>query len=145
MDETELRALLARDRFATAAGIELTEVREGYALVRMTAGDRHLNAVDVVQGGCLFTLADLAFAAACNGHGTLAVAINASISFVAAGRPGTLTAEAHEVALSPKLSACTVHVRDASGTLIAIFQGMAYRKTESIAHYLAKTGRTQPA
>jgi len=144
MNETELRALLARDRFAAAAGIELVEVREGFALARMTAGDRHLNAVDVVQGGCLFTLADLAFAAACNSHDTLAVAINASISFVAAGQPGTLTAEAHEVALSPKLSSCTVHVRDAGGTLLAIFQGMAYRKTERIAQYLARPGRSQP-
>jgi acyl-CoA thioesterase len=95
----------------------------------------------VVQGGCLFTLADFAFAAACNSHGTLAVAINASISFVAAGRPGALTAEAHEVALSPRLSSCTVHVRDAGGALIAIFQGMAYRKSQSVADYLEKTRR----
>ncbi len=141
MNESELRALFAYDRYAGATGIELIEVREGYAMARMTAESRHLNGVDVVQGGCLFTLADFAFAAACNSHGTLAVAINASISFVEAGRPGVLTAEAHEVAMSPRLSSCTVHVRDASGTLIAIFQGMAYRKTESIAHYLAKTGR----
>jgi acyl-CoA thioesterase len=142
MNESELRVLFTYDRFAAAAGIELVEVREGYARARMTAGERHLNGVDVVQGGCLFTLADFAFAAACNSHGTLAVAINVSISFVEAGRPGTLTAEAHEVALSPRLSSCTVHVRDASGTLIAIFQGMAYRKTETIAHYLAQMGRT---
>jgi acyl-CoA thioesterase len=141
MNESELRALLAHDRFATATGIELIEVRQGYAMARMTAGERHLNAVDVVQGGCIFTLADFAFAAACNSHGTLAVAINVSISFVGAGRPGTLVAEGHEVAMSPRLSSCTVHVRDTGGTLIAIFQGMAYRKTETIAQYLAKTGR----
>jgi len=145
MNETELRAFFAHDRFTAAAGIELTEVREGHATARMTAADRHLNGVDVVQGGCLFTLADFAFAAACNSHGTLAVAINASISFVAPARPGLLTAEAREVALSPKLSSCTVHVRDAAGTLVAIFQGMAYRKAEPIAHYLARTGRTQSA
>jgi len=48
MDETELRALLAHDRFTAASGIELTEVREGYAMARMTAGDRHLNGMDVV-------------------------------------------------------------------------------------------------
>jgi acyl-CoA thioesterase len=142
MNESELRALFAHDRFAAAIGIELIEVREGYARARLTAGDRHLNGVDVVQGGCIFTLADFAFAAACNSHGTLAVAINVSISFVEAGRPGTLIAEAHEVAMSPRLSSCTVHVRDAGGTLLAIFQGMAYRKNESIAEYLAKTGRT---
>ena len=142
MNESELRALFAYDRFAAATGIELVEVREGYAMARMTAEGRHLNGVDVVQGGCLFTLADFAFAAACNSHGTLAVAINASISFVEAGRPGVLTAEAHEVAMSPQLSSCTVHVRDAGGALIAIFQGMAYRKSQSVADYLKKTNRS---
>jgi acyl-CoA thioesterase len=71
----------------------------------------------------------------------VAVAINASISFVEAGRPGVLTAEAREVAMSPRLSSCTVHVRDAGGTLIAIFQGMAYRKSQRIAEYLEQTER----
>ena len=142
LNEPELRALFAYDRFAAAAGIELVEVREGYAMARMRAEGRHLNGVDVVQGGCLFTLADFAFAAACNSHGTLAVAINASISFVEAGRPGLLTAEAQELAVSPRLSACTVHVRDSSGTLIAIFQGMAYRKHQSVADYLEQTKRS---
>jgi acyl-CoA thioesterase len=142
VNESELRALFAHDRFAAATGIELAEIREGYAMARMTAEGRHLNGVDVVQGGCLFTLADFAFAAACNSHGTLAVAINASISFVEAGRPGVLTAEAHEVAMSPRLSSCTVHVRDASGTLIAIFQGMAYRKSQSVADYLGQAKRS---
>ena len=141
MNESELRALFAYDRFAAANGIELVEVGEGYAMARMTAEGRHLNGVDVVQGGCLFTLADFAFAAACNSHGTVAVAINASISFVEAGRPGVLTAEAREVAMSPRLSSCTVHVRDAGGTLIAIFQGMAYRKSQRIAEYLEQTER----
>jgi acyl-CoA thioesterase len=122
-----------RDRFAWGAGIRLEEVRPGYARARMTAARRHLNAVDVVQGGALFTLADLAFAACCNSHGTVAVAVNVNIQFVRAGLPGRLVAEAREVALSPKLSSCEVKVRDRAGELVAIFTGLAYRKKEALA------------
>jgi acyl-CoA thioesterase len=141
MNELELRALFSRDRFAKLNGIELVEVGEGRATARMVVEDRHLNGVDVAQGGAIFTLADLAFAAACNSHGTIAVAINVSISFVQAARPGVLTAEATEVAMNPKLSSCTVHVKDGAGSLVAVFQGMAYRKKDTIAEFLKKMGR----
>ena len=54
------------DRFATEAGIELTDIKPGYGKARMIVEPRHLNAGNTTQGGAIFTLADLALAAAAN-------------------------------------------------------------------------------
>lgn len=117
-----------RDRFAAHCGIELLEVGEGRAVARMPIGERHLNGADTVHGGAIFTLADLAFAAASNSYGTLAMAINVSISYVKAAVGGTLTAEAEEASCSRRLGSYTIRITDDDGDLVAIFQGMAYRK-----------------
>jgi len=128
----DLRRFFRRDRFAARAGARLLSVSPGRARARMRLSDRHMNGVDVAQGGAIFTLADLAFAAAANSHGTVAVAVNVAISFVKAAAKGTLTAEAREVARSPRLSTCVVRVTDASGDLVALFNGTAYRKKETL-------------
>jgi len=88
--------------------------------------------VNSVQGGAVFTLADFAFAAAANAHGTVAVAINVSITFMKAVSTGLLRAEAREVALNPKLGTYTVDVKDERGDLVAVFQGLAYRKKDPL-------------
>lgn len=127
-----IREFLKNDRFAEHCGIELVDVAEGRAKARMTVTDRHLNGVNVVQGGAIFTLADLAFAAASNSYGTVAVAINVSIWFVRAAREGTLTAEAKEVSRNPKLATYAIDVTDEAGELVARFEGMVYRKKDPI-------------
>lgn len=124
--------LQAGDRFAAHSGIELVSVAPGQAVTRMTIQSQHLNAVGVVQGGAIFTLADFAFAAASNSHGTVAVGINASITFQHAARAGVLTAEAREVARNPKLASYTVHVTDETAQIVAVFQGLVYRKKDAI-------------
>ncbi len=121
------------DRFAAHCGIELLEVREGYARAKMRIEDHHLNGVNVVHGGAIFTLADLAFAAASNSHGTVAVAINASIWYVKAALEGTLVAEAQEVSLNPKLATYSIKVTNENGDIFATFEGMVYRKKQPIA------------
>jgi acyl-CoA thioesterase len=120
------------DRFAQHSGIELLEIGEGRAKARMAINDSHLNGVNLVHGGAIFTLADLVFAAASNSHGTVAVAINASIWFVKAARQGTLFAEAKEVSRNPKLATYSIQVTDDSGELVASFEGMVYRKKDQI-------------
>ncbi|MBE0585141.1 MAG: PaaI family thioesterase, partial [Desulfofustis sp.] len=97
MDTEQARNLFARDRFAALAGIEIVDSGPGHCTARMVIEDKHLNAAEVVQGGAIFTLADLAFAVASNGHGQLALAINVNISFLAAVSSGTLSATATEV------------------------------------------------
>ena len=124
--------LLDKDRFARLTGIELLEVSEGKAKARLKISDQHLNGVGIAHGGAIFTLADFVFAAASNSHETVAVAINVSISYLKAVFTGTLVAEGWEVAINPKLASYTVQVRDERGNLVAIFQGMAYRKKDPI-------------
>jgi len=120
------------DRFAKHSGIALLDIGEGRAKAKMVINDSHLNGVNVVHGGAIFTLADLAFAAASNSHGTVAVAINASIWFVTAAREGTLYAEAKEVSRNPKLATYSIQVTDDSGDIVAHFEGMVYRKKDQI-------------
>ncbi len=127
-----LKRFFKKDNFAANSGIELLEVSPGYAKARMDIGEKHLNALKTVQGGALFTLADLAFAAASNAYGTATVAINVNISFVKAATKGTLTAEAKETSISPKIATYNVNITDDDGDIVAIFQGMGYRKKTSL-------------
>jgi len=125
-----------RDRFAAHCGIELLEVGAGYAKAKMEIDECHLNGVNTVHGGAIFTLADLVFAVASNSHGTLAMAINVSISYVKAAIRGTLVAEGEEVSCHPRLASYTIRVTDDEGDLVAIFQGMVYRKKERLEELL---------
>ena len=120
------------DQFAERTGIELLSVSEGSARAKMVLHPHHWNSIGIAQGGAIFTLADLAFAAASNSRGRVAVAINVSISFLKAAKTGSLWAEAKEVAKSFKLASYTVEVKDDNGDLVAIFQGMVYRKKDLI-------------
>jgi len=122
-----------KDRFAAANGMAVVEVSPGFARSSFTVEERHLNGVNIVQGGALFTLADLAFAAASNAHGQVAVGLNASIAFFKPGLTGDLlTAEAKEVSLTARTAYYTVEIRNQNSVLIAQFQGNAYRKKENI-------------
>ena len=116
------------DRFAAEAGVELLETGEGYAKARMMITPRHLNAGGVCQGGAIFTLADLAFAAACNGSGRLTVSIQSDIRIFRPETEGFLYAEAREVFDHKRLSCCEVRITNASGELVAAFTGTGYRK-----------------
>ncbi|MGB8233056.1 MAG: PaaI family thioesterase [Methanobacterium sp.] len=120
------------DRLAEYLGIELVEVSMGKAVARMEVKDEHLNGINTVHGGAIFTLADFAFAVAANSHGRVTVAINVSISFMKAATSGTLTAIANEISLNPKIATYTVNICNEDGDLIAIFQGLAYRKRYKI-------------
>jgi acyl-CoA thioesterase len=136
----DVARFVERDRLAGHLGIEFLEHAGGMARGRMTIQDHHLNSAGTVHGGALFALADAVFGAASNSHGTLSLAISASISYFTAVRTGTLWAEAEEVALNPKLGTWLVHIRDEGGAEIALFQGTVYRKKESLAQALGGAG-----
>ncbi len=138
-----LRRFFGRDRFAAGAGIRLVDCGPGRSVARMTLRPDHMNGVDVAQGGAIFTLADFAFAVACNSHGPVALAIDVSISFLAATRSGTLTATALEVSRSARLSRVEVTVRDAKGAAVALFHGTAYVTRESIHEVAARPRRVR--
>lgn len=127
-----LKRFFENDLFAKRAGVELISVAPGYAKARMPLQPHHWNGLESVQGGAVFTLADFAFAAAANSHGTVAVAINVSITFMKAVKTGVLSAEAKELSKNFKLGSYTVEVKDDQGDLVAVFQGLAYRKQDKI-------------
>ena len=90
-------AMMLNDRASNAAGISLVEAAPGVATVQMTVTKGHVNGFDICHGGVVFTLADTAFALACNSHGPMTVAAGADITFCKAARPGdVLTARAVE-------------------------------------------------
>lgn len=126
--EDHAASVVNRDEFAKLAGIEIVEVGQGTARARMKITPRHLNGLGMVHGGAIFTLADLAFAAACNACGVPTVALNASISYLKATTGGTLHAEAAEASTQGKMGVYTIRVTDDAGEIIAMFQGLAYRK-----------------
>ena len=127
-DKKALKDFFLHDEFARQSGIEITEIAEGYARTQVRIEPRHLNAGGYVQGGVLFTLADLAFAAATNSHGTLTVTSSANITFVRGVSSGIISALAQELVNHHHLPFCEVRVTDDAGNLLAIFTASGYRK-----------------
>ena len=115
-----INEFLQGDKFALFAGVELLETGNGYAKARMEIKPMHLNGGGVCQGGAIFTLADLAFAAATNSH--------ARLTFFKAESKGFLYAEAREVFSHKRLANCEVNITNEAGELIATFSGSGYRK-----------------
>jgi acyl-CoA thioesterase len=120
--------LFERDRFARENGMRVVEVRLGYARAEMMVEPRHMNSIGILQGGAVFTLADLAFAAASNSHGVVAVGSQADITYFKAVRAGKLTAAAEEICRTHKLSTCLIRVTDEENNLVALFKGLAFVK-----------------
>jgi acyl-CoA thioesterase len=123
-----LKEFFKGDRFAAEAGCELLEVRPGYAKARMLITPNHLNGGNVCQGGAIFTLADLAFAAAVNSHLVLTFSTSSNITFLRSVAQGCLYAEATEIADHPRLPFAEVRVSDEQGRLVAVLTSSGYRK-----------------
>lgn len=119
------------DQYAAYSGIELVAVGPGTARAEMVVQEHHLNSVRSTHGGAIFTLADFAFAAACNAHGRVSVGVQVSISYMQATTVGDrLIVEVEEQSCSYKLGNYVARVTEAeSGKLVAVFNGMAYRKS----------------
>ena len=125
---TLLEKLNQADHFANSIGAQLVEVREGYARAELTVEDRHLNGAGVCQGGVMFTLADLAFAAVANSHGILSVGVQNSISYIKSAQLGDrLSAECFERVNHHKLPYCDVRITNQQGEVLACVTGLAYR------------------
>ena len=129
MDFSKLQEFFSHDEFAMQNGIEIVDCREGYALTQVELQPQHMNAGGTAQGGLLFPLADLAFAAATNSHGHLTVTTSANITFIRPASQGIVTAEARELVNHHRLPFCEVQIRDAQSNLIAVFTASGYRKT----------------
>jgi acyl-CoA thioesterase len=124
----DLLQVFSKDAFAKMCGISVVTAGAGHAICEMTVTPDHLNGLQTVHGGAIFTLADFAFALACNSRGMPAVAINAHISYFKGVRAGTLRAEVKEISHHPRLGTYLIEVTDQQGARVALFQGTAYRK-----------------
>lgn len=131
-----LKKFVDKDHFAKHLGIEMLEFGAGTAMARMELKDHHLNSAGTAHGGAIFSLADAVFSVASNSHGSLALAINVSISFFKAAKTGALIAEGREVSINPRLATYLIDVKDEDGSAIALFQGTVYRKKDSLADVL---------
>ncbi len=133
-----LREYFKMDNLAAALNMKIEHIEPGGAVVTMPVSEIHMNGLNVVHGGALFSLADFCFAVASNSHGRAAVAVNVNMAFYRAVTSGILTATAHEMHLGNRLAGYTVNVTDASGALAAVMQGMVYRKNETIEEIVAQ-------
>jgi acyl-CoA thioesterase len=122
------KRVVDNDKFAKYTGLELVEAKPGYARARLEVQEKHLNGVDFVQGGVIFTLADFAFAAACNEAGNPTLGINASISYIKGPRGKVITAEAKEVSATNRLCTYSIDVCDENGDLAAKMMATGYIK-----------------
>jgi acyl-CoA thioesterase len=127
MDTAALQEIFKDDRFAEYVGIEILEGGNGHAKTRLTIAPHHMNGLGTVQGGVLFTLADLAFAVAVNSHGVKATGLSASINWLRPARRGTLVAEATEVSCARRIATYSIRITDDEGGLVATFHGTGYR------------------
>jgi len=132
----DLKKFVDKDNFAKHLGIEMLEYSKGRAKARIEIKSHHLNSAGMLHGGAIFSLADAVFSVASNSHGTLAVAINVSISFFKAMKNGVLIAEGREASFNPKLATYLIDVKDEAGNAIALFQGTVYRKKETLGEIL---------
>jgi acyl-CoA thioesterase len=134
MSLEQIRQHMEQDPFARFLGIELLELREGYSKTALTVEEHMLNFHGLPHGGVIFSLADAAFAAACNSYGQAAVALHVAVSFLAAVEVGArLTAEATEEHLGGRTGLYRLAVTKEDGTLVALCHGTAYRKKQPLA------------
>lgn len=120
--------MYAADTASQHLGIKLEQIRRGYAKMSMRVRPEMLNGHKICHGGYVFTLADSAFAFACNSYNHIAVAAGANIEFLAPSYEGdVLSAEAQEQSLSGRTGFYDVIVSNQRGERIALFRGRSQR------------------
>ena len=131
MNETIRKAIfknVSEEPFAKKFGLRLIEIQEGFAKVEMVFMPDMENMFGMAHGGALFSLIDEAFEIASNSHGTMAVALNMNVNYLASPAKGSkLTAEAKEINKTPKTAAYNIIVTDDKNNLIASCQSIVYR------------------
>ena len=119
--------MFPKDHATKALGMEVVDIAPGRATLRMTVRRDMLNGHQTCHGGMIATLADSAFAFACNSYNELTVASGFSIDLVAPAREGdVLTTTASEMSKAGRTGVYDVEVRNQKGERIALFRGRSY-------------------
>ena len=121
-------SMYARDTATQGLGIRIAHVGPGFSELAMAVRADMLNGHEICHGGFIFTLADSAFAYACNSYNLNTVASGCAIEFTAPARAGdVLTARAHERQLAGRTGVYDVEVANQRGETVALFRGKSYR------------------
>lgn len=133
MEDQEIREKLIeqtrQEPFARLLSMEVKKIGRGYSRVEMRFTPDMENVFGMAHGGGIYSLLDEAFQTAANSHGTLAVALNMSVTYINSPEPGVLLqAEAREVSLTRKTATYAITLTDDKDRLIATCQALAYRK-----------------
>jgi acyl-CoA thioesterase len=131
MDDLHNRAIkhmLHHDKFSEWLGIKLIDAKEGYCKIKMKIREEMVNGFHVMHGGIVFSLADSAFAFACNTHNNLSLALECSISFLKQVNVGDeLTAEAKEIHNGRSTGVYSIAVTNQHNQQVALFKGTCFR------------------
>lgn len=125
--------MMENDFFSQWLGIEVLEIKEGYSRIRMTVRKEMVNGFGIVHGGIPFSLADSAFAFACNNRNNLSVALDTSINFIKPVHVGDiLTAEAREIHNGKSTGLYHIDITNQNDHKVAHFKGLCFRTNKTL-------------
>lgn len=125
--------MLEQDLFSQWLGIQVIEIKEGYSKIQMTVRKEMINGFGIVHGGICFSLADSAFAFACNNRNNLSVALDTSINFTKAVNVGdTITAEAGELHNGRSTGLYHITIINQDNEPVAHFKGTCFRTGKTL-------------
>ena len=125
--------MLQKDLFSQWLGISVIEIKEGYSKIKMSVREEMINGFGIVHGGIAFSLADSAFAFACNNRNVLSVALDTSINFL---KPvhvdDELIAEAKELHNGRSTGLYHINITNQQNETVAVFKGTCFRTSKSL-------------
>ncbi|MEN9298672.1 MAG: hydroxyphenylacetyl-CoA thioesterase PaaI [Bacteroidota bacterium] len=125
--------MMLHDKFSQWLGIEVLDIQEGYSKIKMTVREEMINGFGIVHGGIAFSLADSAFAFACNNRNNLSVALDTSINFTKAIQVGDeLTAEAKETHNGRSTGLYFITITNQKNEQVAVFKGTCFRTGKTL-------------
>ena len=120
--------MYGKDRFSQWLGIELSDIKENYCLLKMPVKPEMINGLGTVHGGVTFAFADSALAFSSNNTGDAAVALNCYINFTKAVKDGdVLTAESVLLTDTRKTAVYDITVKNQNDEVVAGFRGTVYK------------------
>lgn len=125
--------MMENDLFSQWLGIEVLEIKEGYSRIKMNVRKEMVNGFGIVHGGIAFSLADSAFAFACNNRNVLSVALDTAINFTKPVHVGdVLTAEAKEIHYGRTTGLYHIRIINQKDHEVAFFKGLCYRTDKKL-------------
>jgi acyl-CoA thioesterase len=125
--------IMENDLFSQWLGITIVDIKEGYSKIKMTVRSEMINGLGIVHGGIAFSLADSAFAFACNNRNVLSVALDTSINFIKPVHVGdVLTAETKEIHNGKSTGLYHISITNQKEHVVAVFKGTCFRTNKKL-------------